>query len=187
MTVTYFKRYRMEFDLRELPLVRSNLLPANYYFAPWHDKLTRDHADVKWQSFRFELDANVFPCLGDRDGCLKLMRDISGRHNFIPAATWLVLYRDPDTNQEEPCATIQGLRTDAGLGSIQNIGVLAPHRGNGLGSALLMQSLHGFRSAGCQRVQLEVTVQNKGAVRLYERLGFRRVETLFKVAEIVTA
>jgi ribosomal protein S18 acetylase RimI-like enzyme len=35
-------------------------------------------------------------------------------------------------------------------------------------------------------VQLEVTVQNTGAVRLYERLGFKRVETLFKIAEVVT-
>ena len=31
---------------------------------------------------------------------------------------------------------------------------------------------------------LEVTVQNTAAIRLYERYGFKKVETLFKVAEV---
>lgn len=186
MTVTYFKRYRMEKDLRDLPWNVSPRIPSDYFFVAWHDKYVRDHADVKWQSFRFELDANVFPCLGDKDGCLRLMRDISNRNNFVAAATWMIVHRDPQTGRDEPCATIQGLRADPFLGSIQNVGVTMPHRGNGLGSALLTQALLGFKTVGCQRVQLEVTVQNTGAVRLYERLGFKRVETLFKIAEVVT-
>lgn len=187
MTVTYFKRYRMEKDLRDLAANHSALLPTNYFFLPWHEKYVREHAEVKWHSFRFELDANVFPCLGEKDGCLRLMRDISNRKNFVASSTWLIVFRDPSTGREEPCATIQGLRSDYYVGSIQNIGVTMPHRGLGLGSALLHQSLLGFKSVGCDRVQLEVTVQNTGAVRLYERLGFKRVETLFKVAEVVTA
>jgi hypothetical protein len=185
MTVTYFKRYRMEKDLREVPSLPPRL-PSDYSFVAWHDKHVREHAEVKWHSFRFELDANVFPCLGDKDGCLRLMRDISSRNNFVAAATWMIVYRDPQTGRNEPCATIQGLRADYQLGSIQNVGVTLSHRGLGLGSALLMQSLIGFRNVGCQSVQLEVTVQNSGAVRLYERLGFKRVETLFKIAEVVT-
>lgn len=186
MTVTYFNRYRMEKDLRDLPLNLTPRLPSDYFFVPWNEKYIRDHADVKWQSFRFELDANVFPCLGDKDGCLRLMRDISNRNNFVPAATWMIVFHDPQSGRDEPCATIQGLQADHHLGSIQNVGVTMSHRGHGIGSALLTQSLIGFRNVGCQRVQLEVTVQNKGAVRLYERLGFKRVETLFKVAEVVT-
>ena len=31
------------------------------------------HAEVKYKSFREELDSNVFPCLGDREGCRRLM------------------------------------------------------------------------------------------------------------------
>jgi len=187
MTVTYFKRYRMEKDLRDLPLNLSPRLPVDYFFVPWNDRLVREHGEVKWQSFRFELDANVFPCLGDKDGCVRLMRDIAGRNNFIAAATWMIIYRDPNSGIDEPCATIQGLRADHNLGSIQNVGVTASHRGHGIGSSILLQSLVGFRNVGCQRVQLEVTVQNAGAIRLYERLGFKRVETLFKIAEVVIA
>jgi ribosomal protein S18 acetylase RimI-like enzyme len=32
-------------------------------------------------------------------------------------------------------------------------------------------------------VSLEVTVENAGAVRLYQRLGFRRVRTVYKVVD----
>ena len=187
MAVTYFKRYRMEKDLRDLPQNLQVRLPDQYFFEAWSEKWLRDHGVVKWQSFRYELDANVFPCLGDRDGCIRLMREISSSNSFIPSATWLIVYRHPETGEAEPCATIQGLRSDAGLGCIQNVGVTEEHRGIGLGTGLLAQALIGFRNDGCRRVQLEVTAQNTGAVRLYERLGFRRVETLFKIADVVTA
>ena len=46
------------------------------------------HADVKYLSFRTEIDANVFPCLGDCDGCLRLMHEIRQKPGFLPEATW---------------------------------------------------------------------------------------------------
>jgi ribosomal protein S18 acetylase RimI-like enzyme len=33
---------------------------------------------------------------------------------------------------------------------------------------------------------LEVTAQNEGAVRLYRRLGFRRIKTLYKAVSLAT-
>ena len=60
------------------------------------------------------------------------------------------------------------------------MGVTPAWRGRGLGEALLLQALHGFRSAGLGRGLLEVTAQNEAALRLYRRLGFRRTKTLYK-------
>jgi ribosomal protein S18 acetylase RimI-like enzyme len=54
----------------------------------------------------------------------------------------------------------------------------------GIGKALLLHALRGFRDAGCMFANLEVTVQNTAAIRLYERYGFQKVETLFKVSEV---
>ena len=56
----------------------------------------------------------------------------------------------------------------------------------GLGAALLLKALHGFRNAGLGRAFLEVTAQNDGAVRLYHRLGFRRRKTVYKTVEIAS-
>ena len=184
MAVTYFKRYRMEIGLREIdPTLLS--LPAGFRFAPWDAGLLHLHARVKWECFRRELDATVFPCLGSRDGCQQLMRDIANRANFVPEATWLLF--DDRESIPMPVGTVQGLRPEAYQGAIQNLGVLPEYRSKGLGKGLLFKALDGFASIGCQMAHLEVTVQNTAAIRLYQRLGFRRVETVFKVADVAVA
>jgi ribosomal protein S18 acetylase RimI-like enzyme len=106
------------------------------------------------------------------------MTEITRRPGFEPWATWLLALGS------EPIGTVQGIRERSGMGSIQNIGVAWPHRGRGLGSALVLQALHGFRLSGLGRVFLEVTAENEPAVRLYGRLGFRRRKTLYKAVEV---
>lgn len=184
MSLTYFKRYRMEIDLAAAPALPP--LPASYRLTPWHPKLVELHAEVKYQSFCFELDANVFPCLGDREGCRRLMRDIARRDNFLPAATWLLEHGAAE-EMGEACGTVQGVVDRSGLGAIQNLGVTPGHRGLGLGTHLLLSALSGFREQGLRRAYLEVTAQNLGALRLYERLGFSRVKTVYKAVEVAYA
>ena len=70
---------------------------------------------------------------------------------------------------------------------VDELDVEEPHRGKGLGSVLLWHSLRGFRQAGIDRVYLEVTAQNSGACRLYERLGFRRTKVVYKASEVAYA
>jgi ribosomal protein S18 acetylase RimI-like enzyme len=47
-----------------------------------------------------------------------------------------------------------------------------------------LAALAGFRQAGLTRVYLEVTADNEGAIRLYRRLGFITVRTVFKAVEV---
>lgn len=172
----------MELRLDQYQAISS--LPKGFQLVAWAPKLLMDHAEVKYESFRDEIDSHVFPCLGDLDGCRNLMREIAGRKDFIPAATWLLCRDDEFSNIVRPVGTIQGLRASQREGAIQNIGVHPDFRGLGLGTALIDAALKGFQLAGCKVVFLEVTVQNTAAIRLYERLGFRRVETLFKIADV---
>jgi len=186
MALTYFKRYRMEIDLAGLDLSAPEL-PDGYSLLSWHPSLLDSHADAKYQSFRTEIDSNVFPCLGDSDGCRRLMGEIAGKDGFLPEATWLLAHRDEPGEPIEYCGTIQGIRDRHDCGAIQNLGITPPHRGLGLGSMLLTQSLAGFRRRGLPRVCLEVTSQNDGAIRLYHRLGFRTVRTVYKAVDVVCA
>ena len=142
------------------------------------------HAEAKYNSFNVEIDANVFPCLGDREGCLRLMAEITRREGFVREATWLLQYWPPGGLRPEYCGTVQGIRDRQGAGAIQNLGVTPPHRGKGLGTTLLRRALAGFCEVGLERGMLEVTAQNSGAVRLYQRLGFRKVKTVYKAAEV---
>lgn len=184
MGLTYFKRYKMEIRLDRIDL-DAVPLPAAIEMRPWSEQLLADHALVKWESFRSEIDSHVFPCLGEREGCTRLMREISHRANFIPEATWLACLHTPSAC--ETCGTVQGLMVSPREGAIQNLGVHPEYRDQGIGRALLTMALKGFLSVGCTHAQLEVTVQNTAAIRLYERMGFRHVETLFKVADVIYA
>jgi ribosomal protein S18 acetylase RimI-like enzyme len=175
MSIAYFKRFRMEINLNEL--APPPPLPEGYAFVPWDETLLDVFAEVKYHSFVDEIDSVVFRSLGSRHGCIFLMREISRKHGFRPEATWLV------ANGDGSCGTIQGISERCGLGAIQNLGVLPHHRGRGLGRALLMKALYGFRDAGLGRAFLEVTAQNESAIRLYRQLGFRCRKTIYKMVE----
>jgi len=182
MDLTYFKRYRMEIDLAGRDL--SVRVPEGYDFLAYSPGLLDAFADAKYRSFCGEIDANVFPCLGERAGCRRLMDEIARKPGFVPEATWLAIYRAPG-RRPEYCGTVQGIRDRQGRGAIQNLGIAPDHRNAGLGTALLFRSLRGFHAAGVKRVHLEVTAQNLGAVRFYRRLGFRTAKTVFKAVEAV--
>ncbi len=185
MTVSYFKRYRMHFDLeQEVP---DSSLPIDYRLLPWSEKLLGHHSQTKFESFRNELDANVFPCLGEADGCRRLMRDICGRQGFVPEATWLIAYQPANQRRADYCGTVQGIRDSQGIGLIQNVGITPAHRGLGLGRVLLSQALVGFQSRKLKVASLEVTAENRDAVRLYWRFGFRTTRTVFKTVDVVYA
>jgi GNAT superfamily N-acetyltransferase len=181
---TYFKRFRMEADLAVSRTAPA--LPPGYRLVPWNEAVIDVHARTKFRSFRDELDAIVFPCLGSLDGCRRLMREIRGKSGFLPAATWLVARGStPETIQW--CGTIQGVVEKQGVGMIQNVGIVPGHRGLGLGRILVERAVAGFRMHGLRRAALEVTVDNARAMRLYQQLGFGRTRTVYKVVEAATS
>lgn len=184
MGLSYFKRYRMELDLRSR-IFSGVRPPPGYHFVAWDRTLLEAFAETKYHSFRSEIDSSVFPCLGDYSGCLRLMNEISRKPGFLPQCTWLIAAdRRRTTAADEYCGTIQGIIDQNRMGAIQNLGVVADHRGRGLGAALMMKALEGFQQAGLSRAFLEVTSQNDSAIRLYRRLGFSKVRTVYKVIEV---
>jgi GNAT superfamily N-acetyltransferase len=174
----------MEYDLRWQTVPRPRV-PEGYQLVAYRDDLIAQHAEAKYESFHEEIDAAIFPCLGDRQGCTRLMEEITRRSGFLPEATWLILHRDR-AGRTEICGTIQGLEDSHRVGAIQNVGVVPFHRSRGLGTALVRAALTGFQLQGLPRAYLEVTAQNVGAVELYQRIGFRRVKTLYKSVETST-
>jgi hypothetical protein len=48
----------------------------------------------------------------------------------------------------------------------------------------MYKALGGFQRAGLQRAFLEVTAQNHGAIRLYQRIGFSKARTVYKAVEV---
>jgi ribosomal protein S18 acetylase RimI-like enzyme len=185
MGFTYFKRFRMETDLRGRRF--DVCLPPGYLAVPWDENLLQAHGATKYECFRAEIDSHLFPCLAEPAGCERLMREIASKEGFLPETTWLIEFRGAGVARREFCGTIQGMQLGGRYGGIQNVGVTRFHRGRGLGRQLLILALTGFQQVGLRKVALEVTAENKAAVRLYERCGFRRTKTLYKAVEVVWA
>ena len=148
MDLTYFKRYRMEFSLvgHDFASVEA---PAGFRFVPWNPSLLDAFAEAKYRSFRGEIDANVFPCLGELAGCRRLMGEIARKPGFIPEATWLAERRRGQGRPAELAALSREFAIRAASGAIQNLGITPAYRNCGLGTALLFQALAGSSASAC--------------------------------------
>ncbi|MHA1615764.1 MAG: ribosomal protein S18-alanine N-acetyltransferase [Candidatus Njordarchaeales archaeon] len=64
------------------------------------------------------------------------------------------------------------------LGHIVTIAVHPNWRRKGLGTMLMRKILNYFRKNSCKKAYLEVRVSNEPAIKLYQRLGFRKVRII---------
>ena len=87
LNLRYHKRFQMEVDLRRWRRTPVAVYPE-YGLALWSPDLLHEHAEVKYLSFRDELDAVVFPCLGEMQSCLRLMEEIADQD--LPAGMSVV-------------------------------------------------------------------------------------------------
>ena len=101
-----------------------------------------------------------------------------GSHDFRP--DWSVLALDEGTGAVVgaalSCAYEQDWRaTGVTEGYTDELGVARSHRGRGVASALLEESMRRYAAAGMQAAALGVDAANpSGALRLYEGLGYRQ-------------
>jgi ribosomal-protein-alanine N-acetyltransferase len=71
-----------------------------------------------------------------------------------------------------------GIRVNGrAMGHVKDLAVAPEHQGAGLGSRLLERALSVLENRGFDRVRLEVREGNDRAIDLYERFGFKQVQT----------
>ncbi|MDR0337218.1 MAG: GNAT family N-acetyltransferase [Planctomycetaceae bacterium] len=177
MPLQHIKRLQMVFDFANgsFPMLK---LPTGFRYVAWRPEMLEIHADIKHRGFRNDLDARIFPTFRNYKQCVNLMQSISASPAFLPAATLLIANGD-EHDLFEYVACIQGMRFSGEVGAVQNIAVLPDYRGRGIGRAILLGSLLGFRQHGIRRVTLEVTAENKPAVQLYTHVGFKTFNVHF--------
>ena len=168
----------MVFDLTKTVLAPPQL-PAGFWFANWSDSLIEPHADVLHRSFRNDSDGAVFTTFRQYNHCRCLIEMLADSPMFLPEATLLIAYGDPE-GLLQYVANIQGLKLSDDVGSIQNVAVLPEYRRRGIGQALVQGALQGFQRAGVQRVTLEATTENISAINLYNRVGFSTFRVYYR-------
>ena len=172
------QRSQMVFDFTKTALVPPQL-PTGFWLAGWSCSLIEPHADVLHRSFRDDSDGVVFPAFRQYDHCYRLIEMLADSPMLLPETTLLIAYGDSN-DIFEYVANIQGLKLSEDVGAIQNVAVLPEYRRRGIGRALVLSALQGFRRAGVKRVTLEATTDNVSAVNLYQRIGFTTFRTYFR-------
>jgi mycothiol synthase len=117
---------------------------------------------------------------GHTDSTEQTWAEFVGSEAFRPE--WTVLAVDDATGHVVGaalnCAYEQDWRaTGLREGYTDQLGVAASHRGRGIASALLHASMRRFAASGMDAAGLGVdTANDTGALRLYERLGYRQTD-----------
>ena len=112
MSTWYFKRFLMEFPLDRRKGAWPEL-PPGYQFLSWDPVLMDLHAEAKFRAFRDEVDAHVFTCFHDLDGCRRLMHEIARKRGFLPEADRNVLA--PRRGPQAGLVAVQALQEAHGL------------------------------------------------------------------------
>ncbi len=114
----------------------------------------------EWIGLHFTLEAKDLATLSDPEGTIL---EIGGR----------ILLAETVGGGVVGCAAL--IPTEDGVVELSKMAVAPEMRGQGLGGRLLSKALEEARAMGARRVFLGSSTKLAGAVRLYERAGFRHV------------
>jgi ribosomal protein S18 acetylase RimI-like enzyme len=174
-----FMAFRLAISAPNQPAARSQTglpgqkgTPGDFVFQPWERKHDREAAQLIYHVYQNHIDAAVNDQYCSIAGTTRLVESIvrhRGCGDYLPQASIAAIHRSTGK-----LAAILGLtEVRPGTAHIPQIAVATSYQGVGLGSAMLSTAFEKLVRSGFCEVSLTVTALNSGAVRLYERTGFR--------------
>ncbi len=146
--------------------------PSDFLFLPWDRKYDREAAQLLHHVYRNHIDAAVNDQYCTIAGTTRLVESIvrhRGCGDYLQHASVAAIQRS--TGKLAGILGITAVRP--GTAHIPQVAVATGFQGLGLGGAMLRSSFEKLAREGFSEVSLTVTTLNSGAVRFYERMGFR--------------
>ena len=147
---------------------------ARVAFVRWSEQYTEPAAQLIARSYQMHIDSQINDQYRNLAGARRFLHNIiqyPGCGAFHEPAAMMAV----DLKNNELCGISLTSLVKPSVGHITQICVAPEWRGLGVGSELLWRSIRAFCERGCDAVSLTVTAGNAGAVRLYERVGFRTI------------
>jgi len=168
-----FARNFMRVDLRRCPLAEGRVRRP-MYIERWSDHYTDAAAQLISAAYAGHIDSRINDQYRSAAGARRFL------YNIVQYPGCGVFYRTASYAAFEAatgrmCGISLASMVAPECGHITQICVSPSVKGTGVGHALLRQSLTTLREYGCRSGSLTVTAANKGAVELYERVGFSTV------------
>jgi ribosomal protein S18 acetylase RimI-like enzyme len=172
----WFSAYPRRFYEMELRnLVSLPAAPAGTKRAPivpWSEGRQEEAAELISQSYAGHIDSQINDQYRSTAGARRFLLNIiqyPGCGSFFAPASFAAV----DRYTQKTCGLCLTSLVSERTGHITQLCVAPAHRGTGLGRQLLQQSLLALGAHGAVRTSLTVTSENREAVGLYERMGFR--------------
>ena len=158
------------------PAVTIDGLADAFSSERWERKFDRQAASLLYHTYRDHVDAVINNQYSSAAGAARLIENIvqmRGCGEFIEPASLVVIH--DATRKLAGVLALTAVRPTTA--HIPQIAVVPEFQGAGLGSFMLKLAFEELQRQGFKEVSLTVTDVNRGAVRLYERLGFETFHT----------
>ena len=173
-----FRLYTRQFMLLDLqPSAEpSPGTSAGMRLDRWHDRYFDPCAKLIYLSYANHVDGEINDQYRSRSGALRFLKNIillPGCGQFVPSASFLLRQAGGD----ELIGAVLTSEVSPGVGHTTQICVLPGYQGHGLGRMLMNTAIDTLRSMKFKELTLTVTADNKTAVQLYEKIGFRTIKS----------
>lgn len=148
--------------------------PRDVAFEPWSEQYMEAAADLIARSYRTHVDSRINDQYRSLAGARRFLHNVvqyPGCGVFYPPAALAAV----DLQSERVFGISLTSLVESSVGHVTQLCVAPERRATGIGGELLWRSIRAFCARGCDAVSLTVTAGNTGAVRLYERVGFRTI------------
>jgi ribosomal protein S18 acetylase RimI-like enzyme len=173
-----FRLHTRQFMLLDLPSfsVPSAAASAGMRLDRWHDRYFDPCAKLIYLSYANHVDGEINDQYRSRSGALRFLKNIillPGCGQFVPSASFVLRQSGGD----ELIGAVLTSEVSPGVGHTTQICVLPGYQGHGLGRMLMLTAIDTLRTMKFNELTLTVTADNKTAVRLYDKLGFRTIKS----------
>jgi len=144
----------------------------NFTLVPWLRRHDADAASLLFHTYRRHVDSRINDQYLSIPGSSRLIESILHLHGcgeILPGLSQAAIHLP--TGKLAAILVLTEVRP--GTAHIPQIAVAEEFQGHGLGQAMMQQGFRELVKRGLHEVTLTVTDSNAGAVRLYERVGFR--------------
>jgi ribosomal protein S18 acetylase RimI-like enzyme len=173
-----FRLYTRQFMLLDLAKFPESRVGASTSMRldRWNDRYFDPCAKLIYLAYANHVDGEINDQYRSHSGALKFLKNIillPGCGQFVPAASFVL--RQPGS--DELVAAVLTSEVFPGVGHTTQICVLPGFQGSGIGRMLMHTSAEALRNLKFRELTLTVTSENRTAVELYERLGFRTIKS----------
>lgn len=142
----------------------------------WNDRFFEPCAKLIYLSYANHIDGEINDQYRSRAGALKFLKNIillPGCGQFVQGASFVL--REPGS--DELIAAVLTSEVSPKVGHTTQVCVLPGYQGHGLGRMLMQTSAEALAKMKFKELTLTVTSENRSAVQLYEKLGFRTIRS----------